>query len=96
MWLLILAYSAVVATVLWYVKAENDRYMLKLLSLILWGATVMVFVDHLVGYLTEGGEFVEVSLEATLVGLFMLLTALVIWEVILLIKDPKGVIRKIR
>ena len=96
MWLLILAYSAVIATVLWYVKAENDRYMLKLLSLILWGATVMVFVDHLVGYLTEGGKFVEVSLEATLVGLFMLLTALVIWEVILLIKDPKGVIRKIR
>ena len=96
MWLLILAYSAVIATVFWYVKAENDRYMLKLLSLILWGATVMVFVDHLVGYLTEGGKFVEVSLEATLVGLFMLLTALVIWEVILLIKDPKGVIRKIR
>ena len=94
MWLIILAFSSAIATAIWYSQAENDKYMLKLLSLILWGATIMVFIDHVMGYLIEGGEFLELTLDATVLGFAMLTAALVVWEIILLLKDPKGVLYK--
>lgn len=92
MWLLILSFSAAIATILWYSMAEDDKYMLKLLSLILWGASIMIFVDHTMGYLMEGGEFIEITADATVLGISLLIVALIIWEVVLLLKDPKGVL----
>jgi hypothetical protein len=94
MWLVILAFSAVIATAFWYSKAEDDKYMLKFLSLILWGATIMVFVDHVMGYLVEGGEFLELTTEATVLGIVLLIAAFIVWEATLLLKDPKGVLYK--
>jgi len=94
MWLIILAFAAAIATPIWYSMAEDDKYLLRLLCLILWGATIMVFVDHVMGYLMEGGEFLELTLDATVLGFAMLTAALVIWEVILILKDPKKVLHK--
>ncbi|MEM0007894.1 MAG: hypothetical protein QXU46_07165 [Candidatus Bathyarchaeia archaeon] len=94
MWLIILSFAAAVATPIWYAKAEEDKYMLRLLCLILWGATIMVFVDHVMGFLMEGGEFFELTAEATVLGLVMLTAALVVWEIALLLKDPKGILYK--
>lgn len=94
MWLIILALAAVISTAIWYSKAEVDKYMLKTLCLILWGATIMVFVDHVMGYLMEGGEFLELTLESTALGFTMLTAAFILWEIILLLKDPKGVLHK--
>jgi len=54
MWLIILAFAAAITTAIWYSKAENDKYMLKFLCLILWGATIMVFIDHIMKFLIEG------------------------------------------
>jgi len=68
--------------------------LLRLLCLILWGATIMVFVDHVMGYLMEGGEFLELTLDATVLGFAMLTAALIIWEIALLLKDPKKVLYK--
>ncbi|RZN55473.1 MAG: hypothetical protein DSO09_05830 [Candidatus Methanomethylicota archaeon] len=92
MWLIILAFAATIVTPIWYSMAENDKYLLKYLCLILWGTTIMVFVDHTIGFLTEGGEFIELTLDATILGIAMLIVALIIWEIILLIKDPKKVL----
>ena len=89
-----IAFAAVITTALWYSRAENDIYMLKLLSLMLWGATIMVFMDHLVSYLVEGSEFLEMSPNALVLGFVMLLGALILWELVLIIKDPKGVLYK--
>ena len=94
MWLVILAFAAAIATPIWYSKAEDDRYMLKLLCLILWGATIMVLVDHVMGYLMEGGEFLEMTADAIILGLVLVIAALVVWEITLLIKDPRGVLYK--
>jgi len=94
MWLLILLFAATMSTALWYSKAEDDKYMLKFLSLIFWGASIMVFIDHLISYITEGGEFIEVTIESTILGFVLVITALIIWEIALLIKDPKQVIRR--
>jgi hypothetical protein len=94
MWLIILAFAAAIVTPIWYSTAEEDRYLLRLLCLILWGATIMVFVDHVMGYLMEGGEFLELTLDATVLGFAMLTAALIIWEIILVLKDPKKVLYK--
>lgn len=94
MWLLMLAFTATIATAIWYAKAEKDVYMLKLLSAILWGATVMALTDRILSYAMEGGEFIEMSLEAVVLGFVLITAALVLWEIILLIKDPKGIFRK--
>jgi hypothetical protein len=95
MWLVILAFAAAVATAIWYTQAENDKYMLKFLSLILWGTTIMVLVDHALPFLLEGGgEFFEMTTEATVLGFVMLVAALGVWEGALLLKDPKGAIYK--
>ncbi|MGB9915378.1 MAG: hypothetical protein ACPLIG_07170 [Candidatus Bathyarchaeales archaeon] len=95
MWLVILAFAATIATAIWYTQAENDKYLLKFLSLILWGTTIMVLVDHTLPFLMEGGgEFFEMTAEAVVLGVVMLITALVVWEAALLLKDPKGVIYK--
>lgn len=92
MWLIILLFASVLSTAFWYSKAEDDKYMLKLLSLLFWGASIMIFVDNLVGYAVEGGEFIDLSAESIVLGFVLLLAVLIIWEIILLVKDPKKVV----
>jgi peptidoglycan biosynthesis protein MviN/MurJ (putative lipid II flippase) len=95
MWLIMTALAAVITTAIWYIKAPEDKYKLGLLSLIFWGATLMWLVDHVMAYLTEGGEFFEVSPDATLLGISIIVLALCIWEIALLFSDPKGVLKKV-
>jgi peptidoglycan biosynthesis protein MviN/MurJ (putative lipid II flippase) len=94
MWLLLTALAAVITTAIWYIKAPDDKYKLGLLSLFFWGATLMWLVDHIMAYVTEGGEFLETSLDATLLGVAVIVFALFVWEIVLVVSDPKGVIRK--
>ncbi|MEM4021743.1 MAG: hypothetical protein QXI18_05160, partial [Nitrososphaerota archaeon] len=65
-----------------------------LLCLLLWGGAIMALVDRVMGYLIEGGEFLELTPEAALLGFTMLLAALMIWEMVLLIRDPRGALRR--
>ena len=94
MWLIMTALAAVVVTAIWYVKAPEDKYKLSLLSLFFWGATLMWLVDHVMAYITEGGEFFEINLDATLLGVAVIVLALFVWEIVLLVSDPKGVLRR--
>lgn len=96
MWLVILAFAAAISTVIWYSNAEDDKYMTNVLCLVLWGATVMALIDRAIGYLVEGGVFLELTSEAVALGFVMLTAAIIIWEITLLIKDPKGVFSKKR
>ena len=95
MWLIITALAAVVTTAIWYTKAPEDKYKLGLLSLIFWGATLMWSVDHVMAYLTEGGEFFEMNLDATLLGISVIAVALIVWVLALLVADPKGVFKRV-
>jgi hypothetical protein len=94
MWLALTALAALITTAVWYANAHNDKYKLGLLSLFFWGATIMWFVDHVMAYLAEGGEFFEVNLDATLLGISVIVLAVLVWEIVLLISDPKGVIKR--
>ena len=52
--------------------------MLRLLCLLLWGATIMALVDRVVEYVMEEGEFLELTPEAIVLGFTMLIAALII------------------
>ena len=93
-WLLTTSLAAVVSTLIWYIKSPGDKYKLGFLSLILWGATVMILIDHLIGYIVERGEFLEMTKEAGVIGLSLIVTALVIWVIAILLSDPKKIWRK--
>jgi peptidoglycan biosynthesis protein MviN/MurJ (putative lipid II flippase) len=95
MWLIMTALAAIITTAIWYIKAPEDKYKLGLLSLIFWGATLMWLVDHVIAYLTDGGEFFEVSPDATLLGISVIVLALFVWETVLLFSDPKGVLKRV-
>ncbi len=89
MWLLTTAIPALLATFAWI--RFRPRFRLELLCLMLWGATVMILVDHLLGY--EGGPFLEAKTnglmtDATLLGLVMLAPVFLIWGIALL-RDRK-------
>lgn len=96
MTLLITVFAAIIATVVWYVK-ENDM-KLGVLCLLYWGASIMWFVDAVVEHLEIGAEYFTPAaadmLNDSYLGLSVVALGLIIWLVILLVKDPKGKIKK--
>ena len=90
MWLVTTVIAAIAVTAIWYIKPKI--YKLDLLSLMLWGTSIMILVDHVLGY--EGGEFLEVQTDGlitngTLLGIVMIIPILIIWEIILIISRQK-------
>lgn len=86
MWFLTTGTAAVIATICW--RLFKGKYRLGLLSLMLWGASVMIVVDLIIGY--QGGEFFERTTEGmvrsgTMLGLLMLLPVFFIWGLVLVI-----------
>ena len=61
MWLVTTLIAAIAVTAIWYVKPKI--YKLDILSLMLWGTSIMILVDHILGY--EGGEFIELETEGS-------------------------------
>jgi len=92
MWLVITLLAAVFVTALWYFSESGNR--LEILGFMLWGATTMIFIDHTLGYLAEGGEFLEVTPEAMVLGVILVAVAFAVWEILLLLEDPKGKLKK--
>jgi hypothetical protein len=95
MWLIMTALAAVVTTIVWYIKSPNDKYKLGILSLMFWGATIMWLVDHVMAFATEGGEFFEISTDATMLGVAVIVLALMAWVIVLVVSDPKGVLKRV-
>ena len=100
MWLVALALAAVISTMLWYFK-DDGRYRLDILSLIFWGSTIMVLIDHAMGYYNdvilaglEEGEFVEVSWQAFMLSILLVCVGIALWEFYLIYKRPKKIIHK--
>ena len=90
MWLVTTLIAAIAVTAIWYVKPKI--YKLDILSLMLWGTSIMILVDHILGF--EGGEFIELETEGlitngTLLGIVMLIPIFVLWEIILIVTKPK-------
>ena len=97
MTLLVTAFAAVICTALWYKNAPESKMQLGVLCWLFWGASLMWLVDAIFEYRELGAEYFTPSPEDLLNDLFLGLSVvalgLVIWIVVLLIKDPRGVIR---
>jgi hypothetical protein len=95
MFFLLTALAAITATVIWYAKSPDNKYKLGLLSLMFWGATIMWLVDHIMAYLSEGGAFFEINMDASMLGISVIIGALVVWLIVLLVSDPKGALKRV-
>lgn len=97
MTLLITVFAALITTILWY-NRKNDDMRLHVLMFMFWGASIMWFVDAIAEYAELGAEYFNPALEDMIndsfLGLSVIAFAMIIWVVYLLIKDPKGVVRK--
>ena len=97
MTLLITVFAAVTATVIWY-NRKDDSMQLGILLFMYWGASLMWLVDAIFEYAELGAEFFTPEaadmLNDSYLGLCVVALGLIIWLVSLLIKDPKGIIRK--
>ena len=97
MTLLTTVFAAIICTVIWYKNAPNSEMKTGILCWIYWGASVMWFVDAVFEYAELGAEYFTPEpldmLNDLFLGLSVVALGLIIWLVILLIKDPKGVIK---
>lgn len=98
MTLLITIISAVIASMMWYFSDRRDAYRLGTLSMIYWGASLMWFMDFVFEYAELKADYFNQAIadiiNDSLLGVAVVTLGLVAWFIILLIKDPKGVVRK--
>lgn len=96
MTLLITVFAAVIATIKWY-NSKDDSMKIGTLALIYWGAALMWSVDAVFEYIELGAEFftpaAEDMLNDAFLGVAAVALGLIIWMVMVLIKDPKGKVR---
>lgn len=97
MTLLTAVFAAVIATVIWYKNAPKDEMKVGVLCWLYWGASLMWLVDAIHGYLELGAAYFTPApgdmLNDLYLGLSVVALGLVIWVVVLLVKDPKGAVR---
>lgn len=97
MTLLIAVFAAVISTAVWY-KSETARQMrVGVLCWMFWGASLMWLGDAIFAYQELQSAYFTPAPATMLNDLFLGLSAvalaMVIWIVILLIQDPKGVVK---
>lgn len=90
MWLVTTSIAAAGATLGKFVLPRD--YKLGFLASMLWGAAVMILIDHILGY--EGGAFLEKTTDGMIknsivLGAVMLLPVFTIWGISLLISNLK-------
>ncbi len=97
MTLLITVFAAIITTIVWYGCEKRKELYLGALSLMYWGASLMWLVDAVFEYAELHEEYFTPAFEDMINDSFLGLSAvalgLCIWLGILLIKDPKGVVR---
>ncbi len=97
MTLLITVFSAVICTVVWYLSPKARSLKVGTLTLMYWGASLMWLVDAVAEYLEVRAEYFTPApkdmLNDAYLGLSVTALGLVIWLVIVLVKDPNGVIK---
>ena len=95
--LLTTVFAAIIATAIWYKKEEARSLKVGTLVLMYWGASLMWLLDAIFEYAELGAEsFVPAPLDMLndfYLGLSVVARGLIIWLVILFVRDPKGVVK---
>ena len=99
MTLLITVFAAVFCTAAWYQDVQKREMKIGLLCWLFWGASLMWFIDAIFEYAELGAEaFVPAPLDMLndfYLGLSVVALGLIIWLVILFVRDPKGVVKSV-
>lgn len=97
MTLLLTIFAAVASTAIWYSSEKAREMKIGVLCYLFWGASLMWFVDAIAEYVELRAAYFTPAIEDVandfFLGLSVIAFALVIWAIILLVKDPKGVVR---
>ena len=97
MTLLTTVFAALISSIIWYRKEEARKLQVGTLSLMYWGASLMWLIDAVFEYAELGAEsFVPAPLDMLndlYLGLSVVALGLIIWLVILFVKDPKGTVK---
>ncbi|MGN0600880.1 MAG: hypothetical protein ACI4JK_13450 [Oscillospiraceae bacterium] len=98
MTLLITIFAAVISTAVWYMNSEARKMKVGTLCCMYWGASLMWLVDAVVEYMETGAEYFTPDTMSMIndgfLGLSVAAFGLVIWLVIVLVKDPNGIVKK--
>ncbi len=97
MTLLTTVFAAIISTIVWYRSASRSEMRLGTLCLMYWGASIMWSVDAIFEYAELRADYFAPAaadmLNDLYLGLSVVALGLLIWLLILLVKDPKGVLR---
>lgn len=99
MTLLISCFAALIVSIIWYKNLPQNKYNIKDLCFMFWGASLMWLCDAVFEYLEIGDTYFNPGIDAmvndTFLGLSIVALALIIWFVKLLINDPENKIKTI-
>lgn len=97
MTLLVTVFAAIISTLVWYCAENRKGMKLGTLALMYWGASIMWLIDAVYEYAELGAAYFTPEAADMLndfyLGLSVAALGLVIWLVMVLVKDPKGVVR---
>ena len=98
MTLLTTVFAAIICTIIWYKGATKSEMKVGTLCWMYWGASLMWLIDAVFEYAELGAEFFAPApidmLNDFYLGLSVVALGLIIWLIILLVKDPKGVVKE--
>lgn len=98
MTLLTAVFAAIITTVIWYQKDGKNQMQTGTLCLMYWGASLMWLVDAVAEYVELKEKYFTPApvdmLNDFFLGLSVVAFGLIIWLTILLLKDPKGVLKQ--
>lgn len=97
MTLLVTVFAAIICTIIWYKNAPGSKMMVNVLCWMYWGASIMWLVDAIFEYAELHDAYFTPEpadmLNDAYLGLSVVALGLMIWLAVLLIKDPKGVVK---
>jgi hypothetical protein len=98
MTLLITLIALVITSIVWYFNANSNKYYLHVLMLMYLGASIMWFVDAIFDIFSlRDGYFTELlanGIQESVLGVMVVVLGLIIWLIVLLIKDPNNKFKK--
>ena len=98
MTLLVSVFAAVISTIIWYKGLPDSKMKVGVLALMFWGASLMWLADAIFEYAELGAAYFTPApadmLNDLFLGLSVVALGLIIWLIIVLIKDPRGVLKQ--
>lgn len=97
MTLLTVVFAAILCTIVWYRSETAREWSISVLCFTYWGASLMWLVDAFFEYAELHADYFTPApldmLNDFYLGLSAVALGLLIWLVLLLVKDPKDVVK---